>query len=84
MNAILNLRWTDVDFNSMAITWPADTGKMGKEWEQPIRDGGDPLAAMEFIGDRDPKMIKKYLKDRGAKRQVAYALDLKENGPMPR
>jgi integrase len=35
-NALLKLRWTDVDMTRRAIRWPGDTDKVGRTREQPL------------------------------------------------
>lgn len=38
-NAVLHLRWSDIDEAAGEITWPAEFNKLGKEWTQPMREG---------------------------------------------
>lgn len=37
--AVLHLRWEDIDFDKGVITWRAKWDKMGREWTQPMREG---------------------------------------------
>lgn len=36
-NAVLHLRWEDIDFASQTVTWRARYDKVGREWSQPLR-----------------------------------------------
>jgi integrase len=45
-NAVLHLKWDDVDFTAGIITWRSQWDKMGREWTQPIRAGTS--AALEI------------------------------------
>ena len=38
MNAILHLRWVDVDLDSRTIVWRARWDKTGREWRQPLTE----------------------------------------------
>jgi integrase/recombinase XerC len=38
-NAVLHLRWEDVDLEGGLVTWRARWDKTGREWTQPLRDG---------------------------------------------
>lgn len=38
-NAVLHLRWDDVDFVGGVIHWRAAWDKVGKDWSQPMREG---------------------------------------------
>ena len=37
-NAVLHLRWSDVNEATGEITWPAEFNKLAKEWTQPMRE----------------------------------------------
>lgn len=39
INAVLNLRWSDVDLANRRARWRRATDKTGREWWQPLRDG---------------------------------------------
>lgn len=45
-NAVLHLRWDDIDLEQRRVTWQSRWDKMGREWTQPLRDGT--LAALEI------------------------------------
>jgi integrase len=37
-NAVLHLRWEDVDFGARMVTWRSKHDKVGREWTQPLRN----------------------------------------------
>lgn len=37
-NAVLHLRWEDVDLEARTVVWRSAWDKVGKEWSQPLRD----------------------------------------------
>jgi integrase len=49
-NAVLHLRWEDVDLDAATITWRARWDKVGREWSQPLRPA--PLAALRAVQAR--------------------------------
>lgn len=71
-NAVLHLRWEDVDLEAGVITWRAAFDKTGREWQQPLRAAS--RAALEVAagwrdraGDRGGWVLPGYgRKDAGA------------------
>ena len=52
-NAVVHLRWEDVDLDAMRITWRARWDKMGREWKQPMRSQTrEALAVAKFHRER--------------------------------
>jgi len=45
-NAVLHLRWADIDLEGRLITWRSRWDKLGREWTQHLRDGT--LAVLEL------------------------------------
>jgi integrase len=37
-NAVLHLRWSDIDTEKGVITWRREWDKLGRDWAQPLRD----------------------------------------------
>jgi integrase len=51
--AVLHLRWEDIDFAAGVITWRAKWDKMGREWSQPLREATRKALAPAVLKRKD-------------------------------
>jgi integrase len=49
-NAVLHLRWDDLDLEAGAVVWRARWDKVGREWVQPLRAGS--IAVLRAVQER--------------------------------
>jgi len=53
-NAVLHLRWADLDLEGKTVTWRALWDKLGREWVQPLRE--PTLAALAIAREHRERM----------------------------